>query len=497
MSRSAVQRLPLEPLLLAAVLLAAVAARVTGLFSGIPFAVGVDEPAVVERALNILRTGDWNTHSFDYPSLVIYFHAVVAALRFLWGAAEGQWSNLAVMDASALYGWARVAAAAIGVATVWMTYRLGCRLESSWVGLVAAAQLALMPLHVRESHFALTDVPATLLVTVTLLLTVRAARERTPIAYAWAGAAAGLAAAAKYNALVVLLPVYLAWAIDQTHLSWRGRRGAAPALILGGFVAAFLVVTPYSVLDITAFLNGFGAQLARFAPGARTLPEPAGILYIKHLNLAAAGWLPLAAIGAVFALWRTRGRRDWTPVVGFVAVYAWVLAAHPLVFARYALPLVPALCLLAAVPICRLGDSVLRRTANRRAASAVAVLATLIVMIPFGAATADWVQQLMRPDTRTIAAERMRAVLPPGSVVAVELHGPTNLQQAGFEVVATASLLDHDLSWYRAARVAYLVASARDLTPYRHLLRGAPVVQVSPVNGQWGQPILVFPLEPD
>src|SRR4051812_38880027 len=58
--------------LLVAVLAVAATVRCWGFRSGVPFAVGVDEPAVVDRALRILRTGDWNPHVFDYPTLVIY-----------------------------------------------------------------------------------------------------------------------------------------------------------------------------------------------------------------------------------------------------------------------------------------------------------------------------------------------------------------------------------------------------------------------------------------
>jgi 4-amino-4-deoxy-L-arabinose transferase-like glycosyltransferase len=52
-------------------------------------------------------------------------------------------------------------------------------LHSQALGLVAAAQLASFPMHVRESHFALTDVPTTALVVLTLWLTVIAGRKRT------------------------------------------------------------------------------------------------------------------------------------------------------------------------------------------------------------------------------------------------------------------------------------------------------------------------------
>ena len=114
--------------ILVVILAVALAARCWYLTAGVPHAVGIDEPQVVNRALRILQTGDWNPHLFDYPTLVIYFHAAVAILRFLWGALEGEWGSLDGYRITAIYA-ARAAssAACIGVATVWLTYRLGAR----------------------------------------------------------------------------------------------------------------------------------------------------------------------------------------------------------------------------------------------------------------------------------------------------------------------------------------------------------------------------------
>src|SRR5262245_9298274 len=116
--------------LLVVILAVAAAARLWYLTAGVPHAVGIDEPQVIDRAVRILRTGDWNPHVFDYPALVIYFHAAVSILRFLWGALNGEWASLDGYRITAIYTAGRFAAAAIGVATVWLTYRLGETLAS-------------------------------------------------------------------------------------------------------------------------------------------------------------------------------------------------------------------------------------------------------------------------------------------------------------------------------------------------------------------------------
>src|SRR3982751_2081765 len=107
------------------ILVAAAAARLWHLTGGVRQAVGTAEPQVIDRAIRILQTGDWNTHIFDYPSLVIYVHAVVAIFRFLWGALNGEWNSLDAFSITAIYTTGRFVAAMIGVGTVWAVYRLG------------------------------------------------------------------------------------------------------------------------------------------------------------------------------------------------------------------------------------------------------------------------------------------------------------------------------------------------------------------------------------
>ena len=142
-----------------------------------PFAIGIDEPEVMVRAVRMMKTGDFNPHFFDYPSLYMYVQALVAVVRFVFGAMRGEWSGLAQAPTEEFYVWGRGVTAILGTATVWLVYRAGMRWGAR-TALLAAVLLAVMPLHVRESHYVLTDVPATFLVTLTLPALVARARAR-------------------------------------------------------------------------------------------------------------------------------------------------------------------------------------------------------------------------------------------------------------------------------------------------------------------------------
>jgi 4-amino-4-deoxy-L-arabinose transferase-like glycosyltransferase len=459
------------------ILLAALALRVWHLSAGVPFAVGVDEPHIINRALAILRTGDWNTHAFDYPTLVIYLNAIAAIPWFLWGASRGLWSSLVTIDVGALYAFERCVAALIGVWTVWLVFRLGKEVDSAWVGLVAAAQLATLSLHVRESHFVLTDVPTTALMTLTILLSVRAGRLRTDWSFAWAGAAAGLSGAAKYNGGVVLVAPLIVWAGCAWCLRHRSR---ALAVVLLSAAAAFVIGNPYSILDLPGFLNGYGAQMGRFTARRWTAgSDPAWLVYYKHLARPLLGWIPLAFAGAALAIVRRPSRPAWAAIIGVAAAYWYALASHSLVFARYALPLLPIVALGAAVSIVEMGRRMARlprETVQRLAPWAVTIVATAIAST-FAMQSIEWLGTLNRVDTRTITARWMRAHAPAGAKVAVEeTSGPANLETAGFRPEFIGRLDEHPLEWYAVGEFDYLVISTGSLEREASVFPSAPTV---------------------
>ena len=63
---------------LAAILIVAGTLRFLSLGAGIPYAIGVDEPEIMNRAVGMMKSGNLNPHFFDYPTLYIYVQLAVA-----------------------------------------------------------------------------------------------------------------------------------------------------------------------------------------------------------------------------------------------------------------------------------------------------------------------------------------------------------------------------------------------------------------------------------
>src|SRR5262245_57152010 len=421
-------RLDRERAILVAVLAVAALLRFSGLRQGIPFSVGIDEPEVMERAVRMMKTADFNPRFFDYPSLYIYMETVVSVFRFLVGAMDGRWAALSQATTADFYLWGRMLTAALGTATVALLYAAGRRWGRD-VALLSAAMLAVMPLHVRESHFTLTDVPTTFFVTLTFLLTLRARERGTIGAFVLAGVASGLAAATKYNGLVVaLIPLMAAAGLDGATPRRRVRTAAALA---AAACLAFLAGAPYTFLDLPNFLN----QFARLASEYRVRPasaEPAWIVYLKHLRIA-LGWsgslLALLGIGAgVHGTVRGPDRLGWAIPVTFAGAYFYFVSHQSLVFARYLLPIVPFLSLMGAWGVMVL----VRRTAAEISKPLLrdAAMAALILVALVPAATSafafnwnaskvwtteqayDWLSQRVPAQSKVVIETRI-VTLPP------------------------------------------------------------------------------------
>ena len=139
-----------------------------------------------------------------------------------------------VVDPTPFYLAGRLLVVAFGGASLYLVYRLGKAAFSPLVGLLAALFLAVEPVHVRYSHVAVTDVPATAFSLLALLLLVGAAQGRGRRWLVAGAVAAGLATSVKYNLGMLFIPATVAW----WYVSKKERGAAAPVAGADGTPAA-------------------------------------------------------------------------------------------------------------------------------------------------------------------------------------------------------------------------------------------------------------------
>ncbi|MBM3278360.1 MAG: glycosyltransferase family 39 protein [Candidatus Handelsmanbacteria bacterium] len=399
-------------LVLGLILVLGLGLRLWGIDFGLPnLYCRPDENTLVHKAGGMGK-GDLNPHFFNYPSLHFYVLAALYGLYFCAGYLGGTFAGLAdferqcLVDPSAVYLLGRLLGAGLGTASILLLYLIGQRAGGRRLGLVAGALLSVNFLHTRDSHFLTVDIPASFHLLVAYLLYFKYLQGGRWGELAWGAVFLGLAASTKYNLGIFVAAQALAVVLGPAGAArWRQLAGS---LALTGL--AFVAGTPFALLDWTSFWRDLSFERAHFAAGHAGLDLGWG--WVRHLEFTlplGLGWpLLLAGLGGcVWLGWRRRPA-DLVLLGGILAYYA-VAGSGKVVFPRYMLPLVPLLCLSAAMGF----EEVARRW---RGLWVVLVLAALLPGFLF-----SWQhsQLLTRRDTRLLAAEWIEAQVPDRACIAM------------------------------------------------------------------------------
>jgi 4-amino-4-deoxy-L-arabinose transferase-like glycosyltransferase len=392
-----------------------------------------DEEKIATAALGILG-GDLNPHFFLYPSLFIYLTAGAYEMGSLWRHIAGTTVLAAgigahTMDASSLYLAARVVSVVSGVATIGALYGAARELFNDRTALAGAALLAVTFLHVRDSHFGVTDVPVTLLVVLAFWAAARCfTRGVTLRRLAVTGAICGLAASTKYNAALVLMPAVVAIAshVDRRRRASLIQGGQAMAVLAGTSVVGFLIGTPFAVLDRRAFLadldaqrqTALGTRHGSILDAARHVLTESGWVHHLRFSLRFGLGVPLLVVAFVGVVWLiAMRRRDAAIVLAFPVLFLIAMGDSQLAYARWMVPVVPFLCLTAGVAIDRLATLVASTTRLRYAPAVASMAMVLSAGVPTLAQSIAFDRLMARTDTRVLGARWIESELPAGATL--------------------------------------------------------------------------------
>jgi MFS family permease len=443
------------------------ALRLSEIADGIPYTVGVDEPEIIDRAVRMMKTADFNPHFYDYPGFTFYFHTAVASARFLTGAMEGRWSSLDQVWSGDFYLWGRLATVCLSVLTIYVVYRTALRWGER-AAIIAALAMAVHPQLVQNTHFVLTDTPLTLFVALALLTSLTAATEQRPFWFFISGLFVGLAAATKYpGVLTILMPLVA----TMTGISVRARVAALSA-VFGGAAAGFLIGAPFSLLDLPGFLNGFASLMQHYNREISAMDS--AVTYVKYIRgwfgwpgvlPAFAGWPALALCAIGFAMVaRELGPRDSRARAAvflvFPIAYFWFVANQSLRFGRYAMPLAPALSIALALGVLAVFRWIERRAPFGRP-RLVKLAFLLLLFVPPLAQSFSASAALRLESTQEQAAKWIVAHVQPHEPIVIEGY-VARLPPNRFRAGETLSLIRKSIDQYRQDGTVYLVASSSE-----------------------------------
>ena len=410
--------------ILAVILVLALAIRLLGINFGFPYVYYPDEALLVNAAMGF-GTGDLNPHFFLYPSLYMYVLFLIYGLSYALGWLTGVYTStndfvrLFFNDVTLFYLPGRLIAALSGVMSVGMVYLLGRSAYDIRVGLIAGAFLAFSVSHVEYSHYVKTHVPAGLLVIVALGLawSIYIGKDNWR-RYLLAGVVAGLGASTVYLAGFVLVSVIVAHVLRWRDASKNTSevRLLTPKLLVAAIAsfAAFLLTTPFAILDWPTFIGDLSSTAAVYSAGGFW---ERGTFYSLTSLLSSIGH-PLgylALFGLCYALVRRR------PADLILLSQPLFLAGFLMLFAikepHHMLNAFPALSILSAS---FLVDTVSWFIRPRILQSVALTLAAVLLLVTPAKASFQNSFRLTLPDTRSIAKEWIEENIPPDSKIVMD-----------------------------------------------------------------------------
>ena len=384
-----------------------------------------DEELLISMAHRFIQ-GHLDPDFYIYPPLYSYGLTVLNVGYYLWGFITGVFGSLVDVAASWHSRWepffllSRMQSAALGTATVLVIYRMGLRLFDRETAVVAAFLLALAFLHARDSHFGTTDVAMTLLIMLSIHFLIRAHQKPVGYAYVWAGALGGLAMATKYNAMLLCVPVVADLALHL--LNSRGARvkaafGRRIVFFAVPFVLAYLAAAPYTLFAFERFIDTMQFVQGGLRTGAGFADLGHG--WTHHLNWTLRYGLGVPLLAASLAGLIVAAREDWKRTMllcAFPVAYYCMAGNYRWVFARYMVPVVPFLCLLAAVAIVWVGRHIMSTRPGVPRALMTAGL-SVVVLLPSASSLFQFDRLLARTDSRVVAAQWVHDHVPAGSSI--------------------------------------------------------------------------------
>ncbi len=397
--------------LLYAILAAAFTARLIGINFGLPGLFHQDEPIVVNHAL-AYASGDLNPHFFKIPPLASYlifaaYGIYYAALALFQGVSREAFALSFFADPTPFYLIGRVLLGAVlGTASVWALYKIAERAVGQPVALGAAGLFAFSFMHVRDSHYIYADIPMIFCMLMTVLdLSVFSdggSEKRLWRAAAWGGAAVAF----KYIAAPIALPVALA-IFMRPGGEWKQKTALVfqAALVMIGFYA---VLNPFSLIDSRFFITELLTQ-AKAEGSTLFFHHIQYSLYEGHGEVAT-----IFGVAGLVTLWIKRPNLRWLAV--FPVVYYIMIARFSQPYERYALPIVPFLCLSGAFLIAEC----LRMYRYKGVRVVIGAVLAATAVAPSLLKVVHLDHLLLRQDTRTLAARWIEDNLPEGSGITLD-----------------------------------------------------------------------------
>lgn len=360
---------------------------------------------------------------FMYSPLLMY---LVNIVRSVYEALAHPLNLASTPDQTTYMIMGRAISATLGTLTIPITYAAATRVAGRRAGLIAAALLACSVLHLRDSHFATTDVSVTFFCALTLWLALRLADRGDWLSLVLCGVSVGLTIVTKYSGAFVLGVVGLAYFMAPGRPAtlrpvakwiWWVLRGLVPIVVAA---AVFVVLNPMPFQYREKFRTDIQDWVINPLTGATTyawLAQFADITTPRlywFTNLMWWSFGPaLEVVGLIGIVWLLAKRSKAAALAAAFPILYFIAAGGTIApFIRYMLPLAPALAIGAAV---LLSDGI-----DRPRWRGVALVVAALTILTTALYAAAYVNVFRQPDSRLAASAWIEENIPEGAKILIE-----------------------------------------------------------------------------
>ena len=236
--------------------------RFWGIGYGLPLFLNIDEPATVSTALSIKH--QVNPGRFDWPHLFFYINAgfiflyslVRPVLSLLFGFEDMFYSIQATFVVT------RFSSVLFGALTVIPCYLFAKEIFNKHIGYVTAIMVAVLPVHVYESHFAKPDIFITFFTAIALIFIYRISqasnnsKDNLPL-HIISGSLIGIITSIKYNGVLLFFPLLIGVYLRNKRFQEFLKLSTIKDLFISGLfsILFFFLGTPFALFDFKTFIS--------------------------------------------------------------------------------------------------------------------------------------------------------------------------------------------------------------------------------------------------
>ena len=405
----------------------------------------------------------WNPHFFAYGSFPFYLLWLAGLAMSLINPLFSQYDQINLVG--------RAISAFSDLLTILVIFRMGRKLFSKNIGLLAAFFYSVSVLPIQLSHFYAVDTLLTLFIIITIYQLMLFYEKPTIWRSLLIGLFFGLALATKISAFVLIASIAVTLVVDFALLFFRAphmprqwlphlpvltKHLITYAVLIGVATGiTYTIAEPYALIDFKE-LQAQTIQQSQMTSNAFTFPYT--LQYVGKIpylyeakNIFFYGLGPLlgtlAFIGAAnftfiaFAKAKTGRRAKELILLSFFAAYVFVVGKFAIGFMRYMLPVYPLLSLFAAFAAFWLFTFLKKNIKNQL----IYYFSLFIFQFSFLIWPLSFLHIYTQKNTRSLATDWINTSIPAGKTLAIE-HWDDSLPLTGQEKyhMLTLTLYDPD-----------------------------------------------------